>query len=282
MAFSYKTSIAFGLVYIPVKLHACVKNNDVGFNMLDKKTMTRVRYVKTCVDCEGREVKNEDIVKGFQYEKDKYVVFTDEDFEKVKTERDKTVTIEKFVDLAEIDPVYFDKSYYVEPVGGEKAFGLLLSALEEEGRAGVAKSVLGSREVVVVVRARDGKMVLNTLFFDEEIQKPTFTIKKTEPTVKEKALAKTLISTMEDKFDPADYKDEFTAKIHDAIAKKIEGKEVTTTAPEGKRVTAADLMEALTMSLENVKGGKSKAGDMKEALKKAPPPKAKPAARARA
>lgn len=103
MAYSYKCSISFGLMYIPVTLHAAVKAQDISFNMLDKKTMSRVKYKKTCEECDGREVKQEDIVKGFEYEDDKYVVFTDEDFEKLKTKKDKNITIEKFVDIAEVD-----------------------------------------------------------------------------------------------------------------------------------------------------------------------------------
>lgn len=163
MAYSYKCSISFGLVYIPVTLHAAVKTQDIGFNMLDKKTMSRIKYKKTCEGCGGREVKQEDIVKGFEYEDDKYVVFTDEDFEKLKTKKDKNITIEKFVDIAEVDPIYFDRSYYVNPTGAENAYALLLHAMEEENRAGVAKAVLGNRETLLILRAYGGQMLVNTL-----------------------------------------------------------------------------------------------------------------------
>ena len=138
MAYSYKCSISFGLVYIPVTLHAAVKMRDIGFNMLDKKTMSRVKYKKTCEKCGGREVKQEDIVKGFEYEDDKYVVFTDEDFEKVKTKKDKNITIEKFVDIAEVDPIYFDRPYYVNPTGAENA-----SQQAEQGYNGALSRTCG-------------------------------------------------------------------------------------------------------------------------------------------
>ena len=128
MAYSYKGSISFGLVYIPVTLHSTIKNNDIGFNMIDKKTMSRVKYKKTCADCDGREVRQEDIVKGYEYEEGKYVLFDEKDFEKLKSKKDKNITIEQFVNLAEIDPLYFDKPYYVAPTGAEKAFSVLLSA----------------------------------------------------------------------------------------------------------------------------------------------------------
>ena len=134
MAYSYKGSISFGLVYIPVTLHSAVKSNDIGFNMIDKKTMSGVRYKKTCADCGGREVKQEDIVKGYEYEEDKYVIFNEDDFEKLKSKKDKNITIEKFVHLEEVDPIYFDKPYYVEPTGAEKAFAVLVSAMENKGR----------------------------------------------------------------------------------------------------------------------------------------------------
>ena len=140
MAYSYKGSISFGLVYIPVTLHSTIKNNDIGFNMIDKKTMSRVKYKKTCADCDGREVRQEDIVKGYEYEEGKYVLFDEKDFEKLKSKKDKNITIEQFVNLAEIDPLYFDKPYYVAPTGAEKAFAVLLSAMEEEGKAAVAKT----------------------------------------------------------------------------------------------------------------------------------------------
>ena len=163
MAYSYKTSLNFGLVYIPVTLHSAVKENDVGFRMIDKKTMSRVRYVKTCEDCGGKPVRQEDIVKGFEYEEGKYVIFEESDFEKLKTKKDKNITIEKFVDVAEVDPLYFDKPYYVVPTGAEKAFAVLLSAMQEERKAAIAKIVLGTKETLIMIRAKDGQMLLNTL-----------------------------------------------------------------------------------------------------------------------
>ena len=157
MAYSYKGAITFGLVYIPITLELSVKEHDIGFNMLEKKTKSRVKYKKTCVDCNNKEISNEDIVKGYQYEKGKYVIFTDEDFEKIKTPKDKNITIEIFVNLDEIDPIYFDKAYYVKPIGADKAFHVLLKAMESEKKAGIAKTVLGTKETLVLLRVRNGK-----------------------------------------------------------------------------------------------------------------------------
>ena len=126
MAYSFKGSLNFGFVYIPITLYSSIKDNDIGFNMIDKKTMSRVKYKKTCVDCGEREVSKDDIVKGFEYEEGKYVIFDDDDFEKIKSKKDKNITIEQFVNLDEVDPLYFDRPYYVVPTGAEKAFSVLL------------------------------------------------------------------------------------------------------------------------------------------------------------
>ena len=249
MAYSYKGSISFGLVYIPVTLHSAVRDNSISFNMIDKKTMSRVKYKKTCADCDGREVKQEDIVKGFEYEEGKYVVFDDKDFDKLKSKKDKNITIEKFVKLSEVDPIYFDKPYYVVPTGAEKAFAVLLSAMEQEGRAAIAKTVLGTKETLILIRARDGQMMLNTLFFSEEItSNPVKEIKEqgSEPELK---MAKALIEGMSGKFNPSDYKDEYRRKVQEAIERKIAGKEIVL-PKEGGSGKMIDLMEALTKSLE--------------------------------
>ncbi|MBO7368984.1 MAG: Ku protein [Clostridia bacterium] len=273
MAYSYKGSINFGLVYIPVTLHSSIKTSEVGFNMIDKKTMSRVKYKKTCADCDGREVKQEDIVKGFEYEEGKYVIFDDKDFEKIKSKRDKNITIEKFVDIKEVDPLYFDKPYYVAPTGAEKAFSVLLSAMEQEGKAAIAKTVLGTKETLIAIRAKDGQMLLSTLFFAEEVAKNPAKEIKEKGSEQELKMAKAIIEGMSGKFDPEDYKDEYTEKIKSAIEQKIAGKEIVT-PKEGKEAKPVDLMEALLKSLNdlNVKAPQRKRA--KQAVKNAQKKKA--------
>ena len=224
MAYSYKGAIAFGLIYIPVTLHLVIKNNDISFNLIEKNTNSRILYKKTCVDCNDKIVKNEDIVKGYQYEKDKYVIFTNEDFEKIKSKKDKTIAIENFVDIKEIDPIYFNKAYYVAPTGAEKAYRLLIKAMEEEGKVGIARTVLGSKEALIALRVRNGEMLLNTLFFYEEVQKNP--VKEISGEIKEKELtmAKMLIQNMSEDFDIKNYKDNYRQKVMDAIEQKIGGK----------------------------------------------------------
>ena len=257
MAYSYTGSISFGLVYIPVTLHSTIKENDIGFNMIDKKTMSRVKYKKTCADCDGREVKQEDIVKGFEYEDGKYVILEEKDFEKLKLKKDKNITIEKFVKLSEVDPLYFETPYYVVPTGAEKAFAVLLKAMEEEGRAAIAKTVLGTKETLILIRAKDGQMLLNTLFFEEEVTKnPAKEIKET-PSAAEIKMAKAIIEGMSGKFIPSEYKDEYRQRVQEAIERKIAGKQIV--APKEKNIgTVVSLMDALTKSLELAQKPKAK------------------------
>lgn len=225
--------------------------------MIDKKTMSRVKYKKTCADCDGREVKQEDIVKGFEYEEGKYVIFEESDFEKIKSKKDKNITIEKFIDLSQVDSLYFDKPYYVVPTGAEKAFTVLLKAMEEENKAAVAKTVLGTKENLILIRAKDGQMLLNTLFFEEEVTKNPAKEIKEEGNEQELKMAKALIEGMSGDFNPEEYKDEYRAKIQEAIEQKIAGKEII--APKEKEEgTVANLMDALKKSLELATGGNKK------------------------
>lgn len=257
MAYSYKGSISFGLVYIPITLHSSVKDNDISFNMLDRKSMSRIKYKKTCVDCDNKEVKNEDIVKGFEYEDGKYVIFDDKDFEKLKTKKDKNINIECFVNLDEIDPLYFDRPFYVNPTGAEKAFKILLKAMEEENKAAIAKTVLGTKESLIAIRAKDGQMLLNTLFFQEEVQEnPAEDLDLSIPSsAAELKMAKTIISEMTEKFQPEKYHDEYRERLLKAIDQKISGKQIV--RPKEKApVKIANLLDALKLSLENVETNK--------------------------
>lgn len=249
MAYSYKGAITFGLVYIPITLSLSVKENDIGFNMIEKKTMTRIKYKKTCVDCNDKEVKQEDIVKGYQYEKGKYVIFTDKDFEKIKTPKDKNITILQFVNLEEVDPIYYDKAYYVNSSGADKAFSVLLEAMEQKKKAGIAKAVLGTKETLILIRARGGKMLVNTLYFYDEIQKQP-SVKKHSATKQEIELAENLIEQMTQPFKPEKFKDEYNEKIKKAIKRKIAGNEIIEPTETHQPAKIINLMEALQKSLD--------------------------------
>ncbi len=268
MAYSYKGAITFGLVYIPITLSLSVKENNVSFNLLDKKTMSRIKYKKTCVDCDNKEVKNENIVKGYQYEKDKFVLFDDEDFEKIKSVKDKNITIDCFVNLKEVDPIYFDKSYFVTPINSEKAFSVLLKAMGKKNMAGLAKTVLGTKETLILLRENNGHMLASTLFFNEELQKAP-SIKDEVVSKKELDLALTLIDQMTEKFKPEKYKDEYNKKIQDAIKKKIAGKKIVSSKNKEMPKNIINIMDALQKSLKTTKTKKTKTKKVETQSKRA-------------
>ena len=271
MAYSYKGSISFGFVYIPITLHASTQEHGISFHLLDKKTKSRVKYKKTCVDCKDKEIKNEDIIKGYEYEKGKYVLFDDDDFEKIKSIKEKSIVIEQFVNVDEIDPIYYQKAYYVVPTGAEKAYYLLLQAMEQENKAGLAKSIIGTKENLIIIRAKNHQMILNTLFFEDEIKSNPNQEIMEKVTQAELKLAKTLIREMTASFKPKQYKDEYHQKIKKAIEAKIAGKKIVA-VKEKAQVPIVDLMEALKNSLKQTKKPKTKKDSTSETII---PPKSK-------
>lgn len=252
MGISYKGAISFGLIYIPITLHNVIRTNDISFNLIEKNTMSKVKYKKTCLDCDNQEVKQSDIVKGYEYEAGKYIIFENDDFEKIKSKKDKNITIEEFVNLSDIDPIYYDKAYYVVPdKGASRAFNLLLTAMEKEKKVGIAKTVLGTKEKLVAIRPKGGIMYLNTMFFNDEVQNIPYTIEKVKAEKVELNLAITLLSSMTKKFQPEEFVDEYKIKIEETIQAKIAGKQIVKKEEiEGNQ--ALDLMAALEASLKNI------------------------------
>lgn len=260
MGYSYKTSINFGLVYIPVNLAVAVRENNISFKMLDKKTMSRVQYKKTCVDCNNKEVEPKNIVKAYQYEEGKYVIFEESDFEKIKTNKDKNITIEHFATLSEIDPIFYDKSYYVVPSGGYKAFSLLKRAMEELNKVGIAKTILGNKEVLIMLRVKNNQMYLNTLHFFDEIALNPYQDNDTEVDKNELELAKAIINNMTSSFKPALYQNEYKERLLQAIETKIRGQELLP-AREEQPNQVSSLLDALQESLKQTTKKKLKASD---------------------
>lgn len=241
-----KTSIAFGLVYIPVKLSAAARRDDIGFNMLDKNG-SRIRYKK--VNADGEEIAHEDIVRGYEYEKGKYVTFTDEELEKIKSEKDKQITITQFVSASEINPVYYEKSYYLAPMGGEKAYALFVAALQKQKKVGIAKAVPSNKEVIVAVRADGDRALLSTLYYPSEILPPP-AVEINVGNKDELNLACTLIDSMTKPFKPEEYNDEYRNKLQKAIESKIAGKEITS-PKQSKSGNVMGLLDALRASLDS-------------------------------
>ena len=244
---SWKGSISFGLIYIPVNLQVAAAEEDVSFNLLHKKCGNRINYKKICTVC-NEEVKQEDLVKGYHYEDGKYAVMTEDDFEKIKTARDRSINIEQFVSLVEIDPIYYEKSYYVTPTGGEKPFALLAEAMKRENKVGIAKTVLGTKESLVTLRADGTGMLLNTLFFANEIRSSPAASVVPELIPSEVNLACSLINSMTSAFQPGQYHDEYRERLEQAIQQKIHGQEIVA-QPEQGAGNVVDLMEALQASL---------------------------------
>ncbi len=244
-----KTSISFGLVNIPVQINLIIKNNDISFNQLHKKCGSRIKYVKYCPHCK-KEVKQTDIVKGYEYEDNEYITLTNEEFDNLKSEDEITIEVVGFVDLKEIDPVYFEKSYVVETNSKSKAYTLFKDALLKTKKVALAKTVIGTKFYYVVLRLSENMIVMNTLYFFEEVNMPEANI-DTKYTKKELDLAIELVNSLNMKFKPEELEDEYQNKIKDAIDLKIEGKNIK--KPKKKRETnIKDLMTALEMSLKNV------------------------------
>ncbi len=253
---SRKSVITFGMVAIPIAMYTATQDNDIHFNQLHKEDDSRIRYKKTCVHC-GKEIKAEDIVKGFEYDEDKYVVVTDDEIEKIKTEKEKSIQILHFAHLNQISPVYYDKTYQASPQqGGEKAFELLRAALMAEQKVAIGKAVMGSKDTLMAIIPREDGILISTMFYADDIKE--FQKQYTQPEVSEQELnmAKALINSMDTPFDPAQYKDEYQEKLRALIETKISGKEIVAAQPEapGKVI---DLMEALKASVEKAQKEKA-------------------------
>ena len=244
-----KTAISFGLVHIPIALHTATQDNDISFNQLHKADNQRIRYKKTCGHC-GQEVSSADIVKGYQVDKDQYIIVTDDEIEKIKTEKQKTIQILHFANLNQISPIYYDKTYHSIPeLGGEKAFELLRQALMSEQKIAIAKTVLGTKEKLMALIPREDGILLQTMFYEDEIKGLPKGYAKEEVNEAELNMAKMLISSMDKPFEPAAYKDEYQERLRELISAKIAGQEVVGAAPEQKS-NVIDLMEALKASIE--------------------------------
>jgi len=256
----WKGNISFALVSIPISLFSATRRNELSFHYLHKKDMSPVSYKRFC-DTEDVEVPWEEITRGYEYEKEHYVEITDEDLDKADVELTKTIAIQEFVQESEIDPVFFDKPYYLEPQkGGERAYALMRDALAQSRKVGIGKVVLKSREHLAAVKSVGDMLTLQTMRFSHEIvDAGSLNLPKAaDVSKKEMDLANMLINSMSDKFDPVKYKDDYYDKVLEIIQMKVAG--VSPQAPAVKGPGPAkvvDLMEILKQSLNETKKGKS-------------------------
>jgi DNA end-binding protein Ku len=255
-------SISFGLVNIPVKLMSAIQSEGLNFDMLSKKDMAPIRYAR--IDTEtNKEVAWKDIVKGYEYTKGKYVVVTDEDFKNASPEKSKSIDIVQFCKLEEIDPVYYEKPYYIVPdKGSEKSYHLLLKALEDSGSVGIAEFMLRNREHVCAIKTYNDVLLLNQLRYNNEVREiPEVIIPKKEKiTQKEIDLAVKLIEQLTEKFNPAGFKDTYIEKLEKVIKAKAAGKKIHIAEPRKAATgTVKDLMGILKESLNATGSTKKRA-----------------------
>jgi len=268
-------AISFGLVNVPVKLYSAVSKKTVRFNQLNSETGNRIQQKR--VDPEtGEEVPYEQIVKGFELTRDRYVVITPDELDALDPEKTRTIDILDFVDLEEIDPIYYDHPYYLVPdKGAEKAYGLLLGAMGEANKVAIARVVLRSKEQLVAIRpGSDDLLMMETMIFHDEVVPPDELddlpdAGKLKVSDRELKMAQQLIDSLSSEFDPTRYRDEYRDKVLELIERKAQGEEITVQPEPAKPEKVPDLMAALEASLAAVGedddsgGGKKKASTKK-------------------
>ena len=260
-------AISFGLVNIPVKLYSAVSRKTVRFHQLDSADNGRIQQRRVNPRT-GEEVPYENLVKGYEIGPDRYVVITPEELESIQPEKTRTIDIEDFVDLDQIDPIFYDHPYYLVPdKGAEKAYKLLLDAMGESGKVAIARVVLRSKENLVAIRPRDEVLTLETLLFSDEVIPPddldgvqeAGNAKKT--TKRELEMAQQLIDSLAGDFEPDKYRDEYRDRVLDLIERKSQGEEIVVEAPAEEPKKVPDLMAALEASIAQSKrqgGSKSR------------------------
>jgi DNA end-binding protein Ku len=274
----WKGSISFGLVNIPIALYPATRREELKFRLLRKSDLSPVNY-KRVAEKDGKEVSWDQIVKGYEYDKGKYVVLKDEDFERVDLEATQTVDIQDFVDQEEIDPMFFYKPYYLEPQkGGDKAYALLRDALKDSGKVGIAKVVIKTRQYLAGVKPEDGALVLELMHFADELADAgkLHVPKKTEIGKREMNMAKSLIDSMSSKWNPEKYKDDYREALMEVIEEKVEagGKQIEEKPKKAPKPTKIiDLVSVLQKSLDQT-GARKKATAKSRKKQKRPAKKA--------
>src|ERR1700733_600562 len=242
--------ITFGLISIPIELTPAARSERISFNQIHSVCHTRLKQPLFCPSCE-KFVDRAEVQKGYEYEKDQYLLFSKEELEEIEPDSAKTMEILSFVKVEEIDPVYFDSSYYAKPgEAGVRAYNLLLDAMRKTGYVGIAKVTMHNRENIVIIRAGEKGFTLHTMFYQNEIRSSEAALpKKTEVSAAEANLATQLIESLAAPFDPSQYFDSYQRELEKLIEAKAHGKKLTV-VPRGKIEPVADLMAALKQSLK--------------------------------
>jgi DNA end-binding protein Ku len=272
----WKGAVSFGLVSIPVKLYTATEEKDVSFHQVHREDGGRIKYKRVC-QIDGEEVAYSDIAKGYELPSGETVVLTDDDFADLPLTSSRVVDVLSFVPLEQVDPIYFAKSYYLEPdKTATKPYVLLRDALEQADSVALVKVAIRTREALATLRVRDGVLVLETMVWPDEVRTPDFGFLDEDVTVRpqELAMAQSLIESMSADFDPEQYHDEYREALEQVIEAKIEGREVVEQpVQEEDTGSVVDLMAALRASVAAAKKGRGEEDDQQPA-KKAPAKKA--------
>lgn len=259
----WKGSLSFGLVTIPVRLFTATEDQSPSFNQLRASDHSRIGYQRVA-KTDGSEVDYDDIVKGYEYEADRYVVFDRDELEALKPLSSRTVEILQFVPLKQIDPIYFQRSYYLAPdPAGAKAYGLLAQAMRDRESVAICKITLRDKEHLATLRLHGDLFVLETMYWPDEIRELSLADVDIdglpEPRPQEVTMARTLIENLTEDFDPSAYHDEYRERVLDAVRAKVEGEQITVIEEAGEPAGVVDLMEALKQSVDaSKKKGKTK------------------------
>jgi DNA end-binding protein Ku len=267
-------AVSFGLVSIPVKLYNAVSRKSVHFNQIDSRTGARIRYRKVS-EADGEEVPAEQIVKGYQLSSGDYVLVEDDELAALDPEATRTVDIEQFVDLAEIDPIFYDSAYYAVPdKAARKPYSLLMRAMEEQDRVAIARFVMRSKQYLCALRAEDGVLTLSTMVYADEVNDPRDLsemdgIEEVDVSDRELRMARQLIDSLTDQFEPERFEDTYRNQVVDLIERKAAGEEELVAPPSpGPEEKLVDLMAALEESVKEAKASRTRHPTAKKAARK--------------
>lgn len=257
----WRGSISFGLINVPIKMYAATENKRISFRQIHRECGTPIHYEKVCTTC-NRKVEDDEIARGYEFEKGRYVIIEDKDLESIPDETTRTIDIIDFVELADIDPIYYDRSYYLGPEEtGQKAYILLRRAMEEGGKIAIAKVVIRSKQSLACIRPYGkGHLVMETMFYPDEVRNVEDVPVQPQAKLQEREIemALQLVESLSTRFEPEKYTDDYRQALIEIIQAKVEGEEISIPTPRDEKVV--DLMEALKASLELAEKAKKQKG----------------------
>lgn len=252
----WRGAISFGLITIPVRLYSATSEKTPSFRLLHATDNGKVRYNRTCAECGAENLSQDDMVRAYEYEKGNYVVFTDEELEAIQTETSHTVEVVNFVPSEQIDPIFYQRSYYLAPEEvGTKAYALLRRALLDSGRVAVARVAIRQKERLATLRVRDQAIILETMYWPDEIREAEFPelTEDVDLSDRELNMAQTLVENLTEDFQPDEFHDTYREALVEAVEEKIAGKEIVAPAAGEEEPQVVDLMEALERSVDEAK-----------------------------